>query len=408
MAEIDTSSYPTKAGPNKILGGIGEAAEVANAIQNNRLLKLKEQQGGLDLQKSGQDLAAGQATSVYSAYGSLLNGDKPVDHSRAAGLVTDWMRQGRISPGVGKTLMNELPTDKKALREFLIGRYTSTLPPEVSTSPTQTGVTGAGQPVYGTRGQFIGGATAGAEGPQGGVSVPAAASGAPAQRSAQAGIVTSLPPGQVEAAAKVGEASGALLAGDLQSAANYRANAAPLETAIPLLETLGPTGTGPGKDQVNFLRNIAVSWGIAGADTAKDAELFDKAKKYLIQEARASGDVGTNDKLAASFAGNPNTTMSNAAAIDVAKVALTLKRLKAAQPMAFQESGLPASDYSKWAAKWAANLDKRAFGWDLMNAEQRKKTWESIPKDKRAGFKSSVNDAAKYGLIATPESPNGP
>lgn len=232
--------------------------------------------------------------------------------------------------------------------------------------------------------------------------------GTAARARAGAGLATSRPPGVNEAQVATGAGSGIALNEARHRGLNYRQEVFPLETAIPALEKLGKTGTGPGTEEFNHVKSFLQSAGIPGLDTDK-IKTFDEAKKYLTDFVNQNGNTGTNDKLAASFAGNPSVGISNAAAVDVAKSALALRRMKQAQLVEFEKSGLPDSEFTKWASRWQLGHDPRAFGFDMMTPAQRKKVIESFPegKDGKPGprdlFKLQVQDAHKAGII----NPNG-
>lgn len=222
-------------------------------------------------------------------------------------------------------------------------------------------------------------------------------------RAAQGGGATFEPPPGVRGAAEAtGVGSGAELNSARVHGLNYRQQVFPLEQAIPALEKLGKTGTGPGTEEFNHLKSFLQSAGIPGLDVEK-IKNFDEAKKYLTDFVNQNGNSGTNDKLAAAFAGNPSVGVSNAAAVDVAKAALSLRRMKQAQLVAFEKSGLPESDYTKFASKWNVSADPRAFGFDLMSPAQRKSLIEGLPKGKRENFMMDVQDAAQQGIIHAPQ-----
>lgn len=214
-------------------------------------------------------------------------------------------------------------------------------------------------------------------------------------------------PGAAEAQVQTGAGSGAALNDARHRGLNYQQEVFPLEAAIPALEKLGKTGTGPGTEEFNHVKSFLQSAGIPGLDADK-IKSFDEAKKYLTDFVNQNGNTGTNDKLAASFAGNPSVGISNAAAVDVAKSALSLRRMKQAQLVEFEKSGLPDSEYTKWASQWNLSHDPRAFGFDLMAPAQRKKVIESFPegKDGKPGprdmFKLQVMAAHNAGIIKPP------
>lgn len=198
--------------------------------------------------------------------------------------------------------------------------------------------------------------------------------------------VTGLPPGATEAATITGRQSGEALAADRSEAARYRDAAYPLEQAIPALERLGPTGTGPGTETFNHIKSFILSAGLPGVDANKVKD-YDEAKKYLTDFVNRNGNTGTNDKLAAAFAGNPSVNISNAAAVDVAKSALALKRMQNVKVAAFeqarQESAatgkpLAEADYSSWARQWSNRQDVRAYGFDMMTKPAQQKLLKDL------------------------------
>lgn len=217
---------------------------------------------------------------------------------------------------------------------------------------------------------------------------------------------TGLPPGVSEGAVATGTQAGALLAQHRADAANYRRQVFPLEKAIPALQSLGTTGTGPGTEDVNNIKSFLQSQGagkILGIDPDK-IKTFDEAHKYLTDWVRASGDNSTNDKLAASFSSNASTKISNAAAIDVAKSALSLRRMQQAQTLEFEQTGLPDSEYSKWSAKWNARQDPRTYGFDLMTPDQRNAVLRPMTPQKRELFLLDLDKAEKNGILSPPGS----
>ena len=249
----------------------------------------------------------------------------------------------------------------------------------------------------------------GPAGASGRITGPPDVSGAPTQTSTgavysggpQPSFPTEPPPGVRGAKEKTAAGSAEMLASDRSHGADYQRQVFPLEQAIPALEKLGPQGTGPGTETFNHIKSFLVSAGIPGIDPDK-IRSYDEAKKYLTDFVNQTGNSGTNDKLAAAFAGNPSVNISNAAAIDVAKAALALRRFKQAQLSAFERSGEAENDYGKFASKWNVNNDPRAYGFDIMTPKQRKDVLDSLPKNKRELFMMAVQDAAEQGLIRAP------
>lgn len=253
--------------------------------------------------------------------------------------------------------------------------------------------------------------------------------GAPTAVKTQSFTPTGLPPG----AGTAMEASGQALAQARQSGASFQRDVFPLVQAIPELEKLGTKGTGPGTELRNKLKSFVLSNvpGVKESDFNGSVGDYDKATKYLTDFVNQTGSSGTNDKLAAAFAGNPSTHISNAAAVDVAKSALALRRMQHAQYLAFEQTGLPENEYSRWNATNAVvnkpvidpatnkpaidpstgqpkktnyQIDPRAFGVDLMSNAAKAKLLEQLNKSpsEKAAFEASVKVAQDSGFITPP------
>ena len=164
------------------------------------------------------------------------------------------------------------------------------------------------------------------------------------------GPVTGLAPGVAEAETRAGGASGEQLAHARTAASNYQRDIFPLTQAIPALERLGTKGTGPGTEEINQLKSFILSNvpGVKPEDFSGTVEDYDKAKKYLTDFVNQTGNTGTNDKLAASFCWKSKCSISNAAAVDVAKSALALRKMQQAAIINFERLGLPASQFSRY------------------------------------------------------------
>lgn len=221
---------------------------------------------------------------------------------------------------------------------------------------------------------------------------------------APSGPRTGFAPGVVEAENEAGGKSGQHLANERAASAAYQRDVFPLQQAIPALEKLGAKGTGPGTETINHLKSFILSNvpGITEKDPAfASVPTFDKARKYLTDFVNQTGNSGTNDKLAAAFAGNPSVNISNAAAVDVAKAAYALRNVRQAQYLEFEQSGQPASNFSKWVAQRQHEIDPRAFGVDMMNDDAKKKLLGELNKNKREKqlFEKSLELAHRLGFI---------
>lgn len=215
------------------------------------------------------------------------------------------------------------------------------------------------------------------------------------------GPVTGLPPGVGEAATATGTASGGHLAQERVKAAAFQRDVFPLAQAIPALEALGTKGTGPGTETINHIKSFVLANvpGVKESDFKGTVKDYDIAKKYLTDFVNQTGSTGTNDKLAAAFAGNPSVNISNAAAVDVAKSALALRRMQQAQYLEFEKTGLPDAQFSKWIAKRTNEIDPRAFGLDLMSKEAKEKLNAQLKGQERKQFENSLRVAQELGFL---------
>lgn len=225
---------------------------------------------------------------------------------------------------------------------------------------------------------------------------------------AQRGIGAGATPGMATAGAPGSDkpltGSGDVFSEHLTKAANYRREVMPLENAIPALQELGKTGTGPGAEQLNQFKSFLQTVG-AGDVLKIDPEKikdFDKAQKYLVDWANTMSSGQTNDRLAATFSSNPNTHMSNAAAVDVAKTALSLRRMQQAQVQEFMRTHPAGSEgqYLRWASDWNKTQDPRAYGFDMLGTDQQKKLLASMKTPERAKFIASLQTAERHELTA--------
>lgn len=235
-------------------------------------------------------------------------------------------------------------------------------------------------------------------------------------------IAASLPPGAAEASTAAGAASGQVLAAARARSANFQRDVFPLAQAIPALEKLGTKGSGPGTETFNHIRSFILSNVPGTTEKTFDDKVktFDEAKKYLTDFVNQTGNSGTNDKLAAAFAGNPSVGISNAAASDVAKSAMALRRMQQTKDLSFEDSGLQADQASRHFANGIIKiqsydnkgkpveksirinqLDPRAFGVDLMSDKAKKVLLEQLNKNPREMelFNTSLELAQQYGYL---------
>jgi len=218
-------------------------------------------------------------------------------------------------------------------------------------------------------------------------------------------VVTDLAPGVMEARQAVTSQSGKQFADDLTKARNFKQDLYPAQAALAGIKELGTQEVGPGTPAFNDLKSAIITW-LPNADKAAIEKVgtFQETRKYLSQIARTSGNTGTNDQLAAAFEANPSITMSKAATENVLKSVISLRKMQHAQVLLAEQQGVKPEDYSKWIAKNQNVLDARAFGFDIMSDDAKKKLVTELKKDPKAlkRFEDSLQFAHDADLIAPP------
>ncbi|KAA3504594.1 hypothetical protein DXM27_05110 [Rhizobium rhizogenes] len=464
MAEVDTSFYP-KANPNALLDTLSTVATVKNLGEQNKLLQLQQTRQGIDTEQARVNLAHQQFGILSQTLGSLAQ-DPRIATADGPGILQSTtqqlIKQGILSPEMANEEMGAIPANPADIPQYLQNlnvRVQSAADQfsKVYGSPTMvdngssitpatvspiTGVRAIGAPIQHTlgpaqrgelvqttdnqgrtvlvpKGQILEQAgvnplTATPEAaPQGNMLAPPPqpverGNLAPVQQEqprSSIGVVTSPAAGQIEAQSRTAQASADRYSDDTARERTYQQEVLPLEKALPALEALGTTGTGPGTEQLQEMKSFLTSMGIM--NPSEELKNYDEARKYLVQYARGAGDTGTNDKLAAAFAGNPSLGISNAAAVDVVKTALSLRRMQNGQVRAFTQTGLPESSYTKWSTEWNAQNDPVAYGFDLMKPSDRAKYFSKLSEADKKKFLSSLQTATSLGLVAPPSVNNG-
>lgn len=371
-----------------------DQAKLSTGLQNPAAAYAAPEAIGSMLQQRGQSIAnnraqfelgASQNAATMNILGPLINDPNPT-YAKLQNLAPTLARIG-VPANMINGYLQGAPRDPAALKAYLANVNNMAMGPAASSGRVEGPPTAEGAPTQIGLGQAVHLGAGGA---------PAAAPAAPL------GITTGMSPGQNEAQKNVGSSSGAQLAGDLANSNNFRRSVYPLEQAIPALERLGTAGSGPGSDTFNNVKSFIQTLGIPGVDAGKIKD-YDEASKYLTDFVNQTGNSGTNDKLAAAFAGNPSTKISNAAAVDVAKSALSLRRMQQGQVTEWQNANLPDDQYSKWASKWQTQQDPRAYGFDLMSADAQQKLVSSLKGADRTKFIASLQAADRSGVVNRPQ-----
>lgn len=420
MGDVDTSFYPKA--PANGFGSLTPAGVVglAQGINNAKLqqMDIAGRQGVSDAVAGGFDENGQQTPDLVSNLAknggihALPAIQQAVENARSQVALGDAKRSS-ISNWISPLAGMEKPTDKDVLKAIPMLTHLPGITPQ-DTKATMDFVLQDKNPQgirnrlailsNQTRGAAMVTPTQGGYDPATGQARVVPQGTANIRAAQPGGAAFEAPPGVKTAAETAGTQAGDAISAARIANLNFRSQVYPLEQAIPALERLGKTGTGPGTEEFNNLKSFLQSAGIPGLDVNKIKD-FDEAQKYLTDWVNQNGNSGTNDKLAAAFAGNPNVHISNAAAVDVAKSALALRRMKLAQQATFEKTGLPDSEFPKWASK-NFNMDPRVYGFDLMKTAQRKSLLESLPAAKRDLFMLNVQDAAQDGIIKAPQANN--
>lgn len=464
MADIDTSFYP-RADSNSLVDKIGGAINVRNAMETNKLLQQQQVQGQIGIDSAKIDLAHKGYEGLGTLIGSLAQ-DPRIAGPEGPDLVKQYadnaVRLGYITPEQRDTALQTMPQDPAQMGQWLqtvntqhlesaerfrqvygtpgtITNGSQTLP--VTTSSI-TGVRPIGAPIDQTlspesRSEMV--ETKDAQGriiriPRANLLAAAGMNPMTAQPMTQptgqenrlipaqtpverrelapvdqtqnppGGVVVSPPAWELESQSRQAAASADKFAQDLSREGTFQQDILPMEKGLEALGKLGPNATGPGTDQINDVKAFLVSTGI-GPVLGIDPEAVGtttELKKYLVQSARASGDVGTNDKLAAAFAGNPNISMVDSAISNILKINLSQRRMQNAQVRAFSASGENPAEYSQWATEFNATQDPVAYGFDMMDGTQRQKYFKGLSAPEKTKLLGSIRTATQLGVIAPP------
>lgn len=231
-----------------------------------------------------------------------------------------------------------------------------------------------------------------------------AAPGAPAQPAIENGsIVTGPSAGQAE----LWKVSTDRYNSSRDAAANYPQQSLVLNKALTNLKK-ADTGQGSGglQELKGTILTMARSLGmesVKGIDNNKVAS-FDEAKKYLTQDNLERGNLlgaGTDSRLDAVFAGSPTTDIDKAAAIQVTKTNLALRRTQQALFEEFKKTGQDPNTFQDWVAEnWSANIDPVAFGADLLSKAELKNLVSRMSPEEKQRFAGSIALAIDHKMLS--------
>lgn len=415
MADIDVGFYPQAPAP-------GQMFDIAGKVIGNQLL-------GTQAKQANQDLRLQQLNILRSALGAIA-ADPNANYNSFAGLKT-LVDQGLVSPDFYQAEMAKVPqsADPGAYHQ-LANQYNAQLatvgeryamengmPLGQANLPTSyTDASGATVPTtFGQYPQDIGLGNGTQSNPlmtPGGGGTPAnpfLPAAAPAAEAPTAPVALGGPErvvGPTASELKTWEASTDQFAADRANAAQWAQRVTPLEKLNDLFES--DVLTGKGSNIVSDLSKVAATFGIPIEGAQDQATLISEIDKYASQLARNSGAAGnTDNQLAISITANPSASMDKMAARDVTKVLLGLERFNQGKILAAQASGVDPRQYADFAVNWGANIDPRAFAFDLMSPEAKGKLVNGMSDKEFEKFQQSLSTATQLGLVTPPGAGGG-
>lgn len=235
-----------------------------------------------------------------------------------------------------------------------VGQIEKTLSPSELAAPTQIGVGAGGEPLMGTREQFLGKAGAG-------------------------GIPTALPAGQAEFATQT-----AKRANDIQT---YAATSPTRLTAMQSVRSLVPTAPGaafgPTGNLTSQIQKIGAALGIAPDKMVSGQASLDEINKSLSLIAAAQGQAlgaGTDASREMVHNANPSLSNSKEGLLQNLSVVEGNERYAVAKNRALQEwlSNHPASTTAQFEAGFNKNFTPLALQAQTMSPAEQKRVWESL------------------------------
>ncbi len=352
------------------------------------------------LQYATQDAAKKHAIT----YGAPIAGT--IGSQQFYGTQQDPQHQGRLN--IATELTNELTPGEQAARVPAIVNGAQGSVPQSSlvtptgmpkSAPSQQGVISAESDINAPRSLS---SIAADRVPES--SVPALPSGA---------VQSSFPPGVPEAAAQVGSIAGQNLANDITALNHSPDTLYGMESAGKALQN---ATTGKGSEYRNALKSYVTAFApdvFKNTDWEHDVEAYDKANKYLTQQAQRLGSqIGpnTNESMATAAKGSPNTHINNLTSQELQAVTTGLTRMNYARTAAFQyenPNGTP-HDYQGYGQKFNQSVDPRGFMVDLLPKAQASKLLKELGKPilpdgkinlKRQKFDRAYDMAVQYGFM---------
>lgn len=235
------------------------------------------------------------------------------------------------------------------------GSFDKTLSPSDLSTPTQIGVGPGGEPIMGTKEQFIQKATG------------------------AGGVATGLPAGQAEFATTT-----AKRANEIQTyAASSPARLTAMQSVRSLVPTTPGTAFGPTGNLTSQIQKVAAGLGIAPEKIVSGQASLDEINKSLSLIAAAQGQAmgaGTDASREMVHNANPSLANSKEGLLRNLSVVEGNERYAVAKNRALQEwlSTHPASTTAQFEAAFNKNFTPMALQVQTMPQHEQKRVWESL------------------------------
>lgn len=437
---------------NKLLGLISQDPNAAYNLPQVQGQILEQRNKALEFDKNKFDLAMKQNTYFKNQFAPLANADTVSleDLSRiGAGAVKDgllpveeivrkmqgipsdpegrkqWVKNfylqsldnaSQLEAMMPKTQVLNTGGQQQVLNiDPLTGRPTiaaslqNSMDPNTATAPMQVfnPQTGAMENI--TRQQFANGSAPGqpqGQMPSGGGQgrYPGGAQGQPMQQPQTFQAGPSL--GQAAAAETVGKGSaeGVLaLQNQAESSPQRVYFLQDMMSNLPKFDS-GPTADWTAKANALALQlapGMAAKMGVDPQSVASKEEFAKFATNLAINSTSGLG-AGTDSKLAAAVAGNPNASLSKLGNEQIMKVLIGTERATQAKNTAWQNAGVDPAQYGKWSAQWNKEIDPRVFVTPELTQEERSKMYNGLKPADQKRFLDSYRTAIDAGIIQRP------
>jgi hypothetical protein len=275
------------------------------------------------------------------------------------------------------------------------GTFNNQMTPGDANSPTPIGVTPSGQPIMGTKQQFVDQSTP--QGPfgTGRYPTPGAQPGG--------GVVTAPSPADAAALPTIGANSAQQYNSMTNQAAQIPMQKSTLQN---MLGALGPDGfvSGPGNmEWRSTIAGINRAFGTSIDSTGvASSEGFAKMSQQLANAQTAMLGAGSNEKLEASMAATPNPHLSVPGNTQIIHKLLGNQDAVAAWNAAGQNFAAKngPSSFPQFVTTMQNNFDPRAFQLHYESPEEQADTLKSMSPSELAQFRSNYNTMASHGMFA--------